>query len=136
MASWEEWKTSAEVLAEIDGLLDDHTCVEIAAILNERGLTTGGGKKLDGYEVRRIRRRYNLKARQSRLRERGLLTLEEAAEKLGLHKGTVKRKRAEGTLGLAAHKLNDMGEYMYEPPSPDPAEKSILCVSSDRSGAV
>jgi hypothetical protein len=80
---WEEWKTSEEVLAEIDRLLDNHAYGEIATLLNERGLTTGGGKKLDGYRVKRIRREYKLR---SRLRERGLLTLEEASEMLGFCK--------------------------------------------------
>lgn len=134
--SWEEWKTSDEVLTEIDRLLDDHTCSEIAAILDERGLTTGGGKKMDGYEVRRIARRYNLKSREDRLQEKGLLRLAEVARRLGWHKETVKRKRIEGRLGLATQKLNDTGEYMYAPPPPEEAGKSDRCVSLGRRGAV
>ena len=86
---WEEWKTSEEVLAEIDRLLDNHTYGEIATLLNERGLTTGGGKKLDGYRVKRIRRGYKLRSRESRLHERGLMTLEEASEMLGFCKAIV-----------------------------------------------
>ena len=133
---WEEWKTSEEVLAEIDRLLDNHTYGEIATLLNERSLTTGGGKKLDGYRVKRIRREYKLRSRESRLRERGLLTLEEASEMLGFCKAIVRRKRAKGMLPMAAHKLNDMGEYMYEPLPPENTDKSSHCSSSDRRGAV
>jgi len=133
---WEEWKTSEEVLAEIDRLLDNHTYGEIATLLNERGLTTGGGKKLDGYRVNRIRRGYKLRSRESRLHERGLLTLEEASAMLGFCKAIVRRKRAKGLLPVAAHKLNDMGEYMYEPLPLENTEKSSHCSSSDRRGAV
>jgi len=133
---WEEWKTSEEVLAEIDRLLDHHTYGEIATLLNERGLTTGGGKKLDGYRVKRIRREYKLRSRERRLRERGLLSLEEASEMLGFCKAIVRRKRAKGTLPTAEHKLNDMGEYMYEPLLPENTEKSSHCSSSDRRGAI
>jgi hypothetical protein len=133
---WEEWKTSEEVLADIDRLLDNHTYGEIATLLNERGLTTGGGKKLDGYRVNRIRRGYKLRSRESRLHERGLLTLEEASVMLGYCKAIVRRKRAKGLLPVAAHKLNDMGEYMYEPLPPENSEKSSHCSNSDRRGAV
>ena len=35
--SWEQRQTSAEVVAEIDRLLDDHTYPEIAAMLNDQG---------------------------------------------------------------------------------------------------
>ncbi|MFH1740620.1 MAG: recombinase family protein [bacterium] len=133
---WEEKKTDDKVLAGIDRLLDDHTCDEIASILDGRGLTTGGGKHLNGYEVRRIVRRYNLKNRRERLRDKGLLTLDETAERLRFHKGTLKRKRNEGALELIAHKVNDLGEYMYEPPPPEWTGKPGRCVSSDRQGAV
>jgi len=68
--------------------------------------------------------------------ERGLLTLEEASEMLGFCKAIVRRKRAKGVLPMAAHKLNDMGEYMYEPLPPENTEKSSHCSSSDRRGAV
>ena len=115
-ASWEEWKTPVDVLQTIDRLLDDHTCGEIAGILNERGLVSGGGKRFDGDRVQGIARRYRLKSRRSRLHERGLLTLSEVARKLGFCRATVKLKRAAGQLGIACYKLDDMGQYMYENP--------------------
>lgn len=125
-ASWEEWKTPAEVLQAINRLLDDHTSNEIAGILNERGLVSGGGKRFDGHRVRGIARRYRLKSRRSRLRERGLLTLSEVARKLGFCKATVKLKRAAGQLGIACYNLDDMGQYMYEDPEALANEKSSI----------
>ena len=116
LSAWEERKTSPEVLAEIDRLLDHHTDAEIATILNQRRLLSGCGKTFDGYRVRRLRRRCGLKCRFTRLREQGWLTLTEVAHALGVNPWTVKVRRAKGTLGLDARKLNDAGQYLYENP--------------------
>jgi DNA invertase Pin-like site-specific DNA recombinase len=115
--SWEEWTTPPEVLAHIDRLLDNHTNAEIADLLNEQGLLSGGRKRFHGDRVEKLARRYGLKDRHARLRERGLLSLEEISRELGVCKATVKLRRALGSLGVACYKLNDMGEYMYENPS-------------------
>ncbi len=116
LSAWEERKTSPEVLAEIDRLLDHHTDAEIATLLNERSLLSGCGNTFDGCRVRRLRRRCRIKSRLTRLREAGWLTLGETASKLAVHPWTVKRRHAKGTLGLDTRKLNDMGQYMYENP--------------------
>jgi len=93
-------------------------------------------QKLNYLRMSRFINEYKLRSRESRLRERGLLTLEEASEMLGVCRAIVRRKRAKGVLPMAAHKLNDMGEYMYEPLPPENTEKSSHCSSSDRRGAV
>jgi hypothetical protein len=116
LASWQAWMIGKEVVAEIDRLLDDQTYSETAAILNERGFSSGQGRQFDGRRINVIRRAYGLKDRYTRLHQRGFLSLKEVAAKLGLHKGTVKRKRAMDLLGIGSRKLNDMGEYMYEDP--------------------
>jgi len=115
-SSWEERKTSPEVVSQIDRLLEDHTEGEVAEILNEQGLMSGCGRSFDGRRVRVTRRLYKLRSRYTRLREVGFLKLEEAAKKLGICKGVVKERRAQGTLPVATRKLNDMGEYMYKDP--------------------
>lgn len=112
-ASWEERRTPREVVAEIDRLLDHHTDGEIAAILNQDGLRSGCGKAFDGRRVRVIRRAYRLKSRFTRLREAGLLTVKELAVRLGVSRGTLRRRRAQGLLNVGGCKLNDEGEYMY-----------------------
>jgi len=120
LRSWEAWTTSPEVLAEIDRLLDRNTYKEIAEILNERGLKSGGRKGFSGDRVDKIIHRYGIRSRESRLRDSGWISLTEVAHKLGICKARVKIKRAAGALGIAFQKLNDMGEYMYE----DPEKKS------------
>ena len=110
------YRTPAEVVAQIDRLMDQHTYDEIAAIINERGLVSGCGKAFDGRRVAVVRRHHGLRSRYARLREAGWLTLQEVSERLGLHPHTVKRQRAAGKLRLRVHRLDDVGRYLYEDP--------------------
>lgn len=111
-----EKRTSPEVVAVIDRLLDDHTTGEVAEILNEKGLVSGCGHSFDGRRVRVTRRLFKLRSRYARLRSAGYLKLEEAAKKLGISKGALKDRRAKGRLSVETRKLNDRGEYMYKAP--------------------
>ncbi len=52
-----------------------------------------------------------------RLRERGLLTMEEIAKRLGIVPCVVKKWRAKGL--LVAHRYNDKGQCLYEAPPDD-----------------
>lgn len=54
--SWEQRQTSAEAVAAIDRLLDNHTYPEIAAVLNSQGLQSGEGKPFTARIVARIQR--------------------------------------------------------------------------------
>jgi len=113
---WEKRVTPREVVAQIDRLLEDHTYGEIAAFLDEQGIVSGCGNAFDGRRVMVTANAHNLKNRYARLRDKGLLTLDEVARKLGRSKATIKRNRAKGLLGVRSYKLNDCGEYMYEDP--------------------
>lgn len=120
-SAWQLRKTSREVVAEIDALLDEHTEGEIARILNERGHLSGEGKPFHTKMVKRLRRNYELKARYNRLRDAGMLTLHEIAVQLGIAPQTVKIWRARGL--LRAHEHNDKSECLYEPTGDDPPVK-------------
>ncbi len=72
---WEKNVTPPAVIKEIDRLLDDHTVLQIASILNSRGMTSGSGGSFHSQLVARLVRNYHLKRRYDRLRERGMLTL-------------------------------------------------------------
>lgn len=119
--AWQLHQTSAQIVAEIDALLDEHTEAQIARILNERGRVSGEGKSFHAVMVRRLRRDYGLKPRYDRLRERGLLTLAEIADELGVSTATVKRWRGHGL--LAATPYNDKNECLYEHPGDKPPVK-------------
>jgi DNA invertase Pin-like site-specific DNA recombinase len=121
LASWQQRQTSAEVVAEIDTLLDECTEGQIASILNERGYVSGEGKSFHRLIVQRVRRQYGLKTRYDRLRAAGMLTLEEIADLLGISTSTVKQWRRAGL--LRGHVFNDKNESLYEFPGKDPPVK-------------
>jgi hypothetical protein len=116
------WKTPPEVVAEIDRLLAAHTEAEIAGRLNDRGLRSGKGQPFRPILVAQIRSWYRLKTRYERLRQAGMLTIEETAQRLGVCTSTVNEWRSHGL--LRAHLFNDKNEYLFEPPGLDAPVKS------------
>jgi len=116
--AWMLRQTSATVVAEIDRLLDEHTDSEIAQSLNDQGLTSGDGKRFHSMMVRRLRIDYALRSRYDRLRERGLITTDELAERLNVCTDTIKRWRRAGL--LKAHKCDDRGDYFFDPGAETP----------------
>jgi DNA invertase Pin-like site-specific DNA recombinase len=115
--AWALRRTNPEVVAEIDRLLDDHTDVDIARMLNDRGFSSKAGTPVDIMMVARVRDHYRLKPRYERLRERGLLTLDEVAQALRISTATAKQWRLAGL--LRAHAYNDKHQCLYERPGPD-----------------
>lgn len=119
----EAFRTKTAVVQEIDHF-ENHTYGEIAAILNESGFTTGKGQSFTRKKVYSIFRKYKLKDRFTRLREAGLLTAEEVADRWGVLPETVKEWRRRGLLNLKAHKVNDNNVYLYEQPGEGAPQKS------------
>jgi DNA invertase Pin-like site-specific DNA recombinase len=115
-SAWELNKTDPELVNRIDELLDDHNPGEIASILNQKGFKTGTGTSFAGRKVDRIQRRYGLKSRSQRLREKGLLTRTEIAKVLGVDKRTITEWRRQGRLKTQTY--TDNGALLYEPPDP------------------
>ena len=110
-------KTDAEVVRLVDTLLEQHTDGEVAAELNRRGLGMAGNKPFTARGVQRLRKTYGVISRFRRLRARGLLTLDEVAETLGVCRATVYAWRRAGL--LRAHRYADRGEHLFEHPSAD-----------------
>jgi len=121
LPAWALRQTSAQVVAAVDRLLDEHTDKDIASILNERGMRSGEGRALHRLMVRRIRVAYGLKSRHDRLREAGYLTGKEIAAQLGIAVATVKGWRAQGWLQAAAY--DDKPNYLYAPLGEDAPRK-------------
>jgi len=115
-------QTPRSVVAEIDRLLDHHSCQAIADNLNSRGFTPGYGKPFHSRMVARIAKDQGLKTRWERLRERGMLTLDEMGKRLGISTDQVKAWRAAGL--LLAQLCNGKNEYLYEDPGPNPPQKN------------
>ena len=82
--AWKIRQAKPATIAEIDKLLDHHTCAEIAAILQSRGLANGEGRPYNLTMVQRVIRTYHLRSRRQRLLDAGLIPLSQMAELLGV----------------------------------------------------
>ena len=111
---WQTWQTPQATVEEIDRLLDHHTDSEIATSLNARGFRPGRTTHFTSWMVMNIRHGYALADRFTRLRRRGLLTVDEMASALGASRQTIAVWRRSGK--LVAHRFNDKGGCLYEPP--------------------
>ena len=96
--------------------------MQIARVLTENGFRSGTGKPVNIMMVARVRDHYHLTSRYERLRQRGLLTLNEVAHGLGISTATAKQWRLAGL--LHAHAYNDKNQYLYEQPGPDAPERA------------
>lgn len=123
LANWQQSVTPASVVEEIDHLLDHHTGSQIAAILNARGTLSGAGKPFHAQMVARIQRTYGLKLRYDRLRETGLLTLQEAAVAFQVSPIRLKIWLSHGL--VRGHAYSDKNECLYEPPGSNPPRKAM-----------
>lgn len=113
--------TDAEVIEEIDKLIDTYTDREIADILNERGVRTVVSSPWTPARIGRLRMTYRLTDRRTRLLAQGLLAATDVAARFGVGLCTVHLWRRRGI--LRAHPVNDKGDFLYEiPPDQLPAK--------------
>ena len=70
-----------------------------------------------------LRRAHGLPSHADRLRARGLLTIEQTAQRLGVHTSTIKAWHRAGL--LTSHKANDKNERLFDPPDPDDARLKV-----------
>ena len=117
-SAWELRQTSPQVVAAVDELLDHHTHAQIADILNTRGMVSGEGRPFHRLIIMRIRDHYELRNREQRLHDQGLLTLHEMAGRLGVSTPTVKKWLHTGIVSGQCY--NDKGQVLYDPPGPNP----------------
>lgn len=126
-SSAQQVKTQPAIVELVDKLLDDHIYSEIAQLLNQQGHRPGEaarrGRNSARFTARRVAylaHQYNLRSRRDRLRERGMLTKQEAAARLDIHEHTVTRWARHGL--IKSHAYN--GHYcLYELPVSDTPQK-------------
>jgi MerR HTH family regulatory protein len=114
-------RTPPAVIAKIDRLLDDHTDAEVAAALNRAGIVSGTDQPFTAGIVCHIRRSHRLASRKERLQARGMVSVRELAERLGVCTTTIKQWAAEGR--LRSEVINDKGERLYQIPQHPPFKK-------------
>lgn len=122
-SSAQQIKTQPRVVELVDKLHEQHTYAEIAKLLNEQGIRPGAAVRPGRADARFTAKRvaylvhtYGLRSLYDRLRDRGMFTKEEAAERLNIHEQTLIRWAQHGL--IARHAYNDHGEYLYEEPAP------------------
>jgi DNA-binding transcriptional regulator YiaG len=119
---WQMVETAPETVQTIDVLLNEYTDQQVAAILNEQGLRPGKGGAFRARLVANVRRAYGLKSRYERLRDAGMLSIEELAEVLAINKKTVQAWHKAGL--IHGHAYNDKNSCLFEPPGADAPVKS------------
>jgi DNA invertase Pin-like site-specific DNA recombinase len=122
-SSAQQIKTPPKIVELVDKLLDNHVYSEIANILNGQGFRPGGSARkgreavrFNAKLVRYIVHSYGLRSRYDRLRDRGMLTGKEMAERLGIHMFTLANWAKHGI--IKRHPYNDHF-WLYEPPGPN-----------------
>ncbi len=113
--------TDPALVKEIDRLLDHYNDTGVGKNLSKRGFTTCEGKILNSLSVGRIRIKYKLKNRFSRLRESGLLTAKELGILLIAKPATIRFWMHKGF--LIGHPFNSKGENLFEMPDEKMREK-------------
>ncbi len=114
--SWQARQTRPDTLATLDRLLDTHTDAETADALNTAGHRSGQNKPFTAGIIVHIRHKYHLPSHADRLRAQGLLTANELAQRLHVHRSTIKNWTRAGILN--SDKANDKNERLYQPPIP------------------
>ncbi|HEY1128584.1 MAG TPA: recombinase family protein [Roseateles sp.] len=107
-------KTLPQVVQLIDELLETCTDGEVAQRLNELGHRNWRGDAFTTKKVTLVRLTYGLKGRFQRLRERGMLTSTELAQRFGVCPTTVNHLGRQGI--LKRHTYDSDHRYLYEPP--------------------
>src|SRR5260370_2177293 len=116
-AAWELRKTKAEILGEIDRLLERCTDSEVAAELNKKGLRSSANLTFSQRIIYCLRTVHKLQSRTERLRAKGLLNATQIAQLIDSKPSLVDYWRQQGLLkGIP---LNDRNEYLYENPNQD-----------------
>jgi DNA invertase Pin-like site-specific DNA recombinase len=106
-------KTKADVVAEIDRLLDRYCDREVAEVLNRQGKRTWQDEPFNLKKIAHIRQAFNLKCRYSRLRARGFLTAREMSSRHGVTITTINAWGREGL--LKKHRYDNVRRCLYEP---------------------
>ena len=126
-SSAQQVKTQPAIVELVDQFLDQQVYSEIADLLNERGLRPGGsarpGREEDRFTAKRVAyltHTYGLRPRYDRLRDRGMLTKKEMADRLNIHEQTLVRWAKHGI--VKTHPYNGRA-CLYEDPGPDPPIK-------------
>jgi hypothetical protein len=109
-ASWQLRKTKAEILAEIDRLLEQCTDSEVAAELNKTGWRSSANLSFSKRIISCLRTVHKLPSRTERLLAKGLLKASQIAQLIDSKPSLVDYWREQGL--LKGIRLNDRNRYL------------------------
>jgi hypothetical protein len=113
--AWQMRKTEAQIIAEIDRLLEECSNSQITAELNKKGWRSSGNRPFSAEIIQQLCRNHKLPGRTERLRAKGLLSAREIAQLIDSKPNLVDYWRERGLLNGV--RLNDKNEYLYERPA-------------------
>jgi len=113
LRAWEAHTTPASTITLIDELLNDHTYDEAVKVLNERGLTGGWGKPFTVVSLTQLCRNRNIPDLRQRLRDQGMLTIEQIAEQFSVTTATI--KRWERQRHITGRRIDGRRAHYYHP---------------------
>jgi DNA invertase Pin-like site-specific DNA recombinase len=116
-------RSAQEVITLIDQLLDDYTDTEVAEQLNQRGWRTYEGKLFHATRILSLRRYHQLKDHGTRLRERGLLSANEAAHAYGVCRQTILDWGRAGRIPM--YQVDGRGIALFPPPEEHAPQKYV-----------
>ena len=102
-------RTPPKLLAEIDRLLGQYTHEELVERLNVEGFRSGTGRRLNPRLLDRICKDAGLRSRRERLRQAGMISLEEMSRRAKVTEMKIVRWRRAGQ--LAGFRSNYRNEY-------------------------
>lgn len=120
--AWQKRTTPADVLAQIEELLNNHSEGEVVDILNKRGIRTGAGEPFKLTSLRWIIYARKTQTHKQRLVGRGLLTAKQLAKQLGVCESTINIWRCRGK--LQGYRCEETKGWLYR--SSDTAPKRTV----------
>ena len=120
LRAWEVHATPPATIALINELLDDHTYDEAVTVLNQRGLTGGWGHPLTVVSLSQLCRNRGIPDLRQRLRDHGMLTLQEIAEQFDVTTDTIKRWQHRGH--ITGRRIDRRRAYLYHPGQSHPPD--------------
>jgi hypothetical protein len=117
--AWQLRTTPAQITGLIGQLLDNCTYAQIAGQLNAAGHTSSDGHPWDGDRVAKLATYHHMPSHDLRLRDRGLLSLDQIAADLSAHPSSIKRWHRLGL--ITGEQADDRGVFRYHPGQGRPA---------------
>jgi DNA invertase Pin-like site-specific DNA recombinase len=121
LRAWEAHTTPAGTLKLIDELLDEQPFGETAAILNQRGHTSGWDKPFSAASLAQLCNKRGIPSHRDRLRAAGMLTLQEIADQLAVTPATVKIWHRQGR--ITGRRVDGRRDHLYHPGQTRPPDR-------------